>query len=228
MSISKHERAYQIIRSRIVDGTYGSGYRLVLDALAREFEISPMPVREAVRRLEAEGWVRFRHNIGAEVAPLNKVAWEQAMQTLALLEGYATALAAPEMEAGDIEFARTINESLRATLGSLDALGFSELNRQFHFALFARCNNDYLNGLLLEAWDRLDVIGRSVFPFIPLRAEASIGEHEALIELIETGSSPTEIELTARRHKLSTVSAYQAQRDGELVALAPTSTLGVA
>ena len=47
MSISKHERAYQIIRSRIIDGTYGSGYRLVLDALAREFEISPMPVREA-------------------------------------------------------------------------------------------------------------------------------------------------------------------------------------
>jgi len=228
MSISKHERAYQIIRSRIVDGTYGPGYRLVLDALAREFEISPMPVREAIRRLEAEGWVRFQHNVGAEVAPLNKAEWEQTMHTLALLEGYATALAAPEMRPKDIERARGINERLRATLGSLDALRFSELNREFHFALYARCKNEYLIGLVREAWDRLDAIGRSVFPFIPLRAEASVDEHEALIELIETGASPTEIELAARTHKLYTVSVYQAERDAEPVEVAPTSTLGVA
>ncbi|HWE60713.1 MAG TPA: hydantoinase/oxoprolinase N-terminal domain-containing protein [Chloroflexota bacterium] len=66
---SKHERAYLLIRSRIGDGTYEPGERLVIDALAGELGISPVPVREAIRRLEAEGRVVYRHNAGARVAP---------------------------------------------------------------------------------------------------------------------------------------------------------------
>jgi DNA-binding FadR family transcriptional regulator len=49
----KQERTYAILRSRILDGTYGPGQRLVIDALARDLAVSPMPVREAIRRLEA-------------------------------------------------------------------------------------------------------------------------------------------------------------------------------
>ena len=65
---SKHERAYLLIRSRILDGSYTPGSRLVIDALAGELGISPVPVREAIRRLEAEGKVVYRHNAGARVA----------------------------------------------------------------------------------------------------------------------------------------------------------------
>ena len=66
--MSKHQRAYLLIRSRILDGTYAPGERLVIDALAGEIGISPVPIREAIRRLEAEGRVVFRHNAGARVA----------------------------------------------------------------------------------------------------------------------------------------------------------------
>lgn len=66
---SKHERAYALIRQRILDGVYGPGQRLVIDALAAELGISAVPVREAIRRLEAEGRVVYRHNAGARVAP---------------------------------------------------------------------------------------------------------------------------------------------------------------
>lgn len=67
--ISKPERAYLLVRSRILDGTYAPGDRLVIDALASELGISSVPVREAIRRLEAEGRVIFRHNAGPRVAP---------------------------------------------------------------------------------------------------------------------------------------------------------------
>ncbi|MGH2345150.1 MAG: hydantoinase/oxoprolinase N-terminal domain-containing protein, partial [Chloroflexota bacterium] len=67
--VSKHERAYQLIRSRIMAGSYRPGHRLVIDALAVELGISPVPVREAIRRLEAEGRVVYRHNRGPRVAP---------------------------------------------------------------------------------------------------------------------------------------------------------------
>jgi N-methylhydantoinase A/oxoprolinase/acetone carboxylase beta subunit len=67
--VSKHERAYRLIRARILDGTFPPGHRLVLETLAAELGISPVPVREAIRRLEAEGRVHYRHNAGARVAP---------------------------------------------------------------------------------------------------------------------------------------------------------------
>ena len=69
-SPSKSQRAYQLLHDRIVDGTYSPGYRLVLDAIGRELDMSVVPVREAIRRLEAEGLVTFERNIGARVAEI--------------------------------------------------------------------------------------------------------------------------------------------------------------
>ena len=67
--VTKQERVYRAIRERILSGAYGPGYRVVIDALAEEFEVSGLPVREAIRRLEAEGLVIYRPNAGAQVAP---------------------------------------------------------------------------------------------------------------------------------------------------------------
>ena len=93
--VTKQERVYQAIRERILSGAYGPGYRVVIDALAEEFEVSGLPVREAIRRLEAEGLVIYRPNAGAQVAPADPALFDEEMTVLAVLEGYATALAAP-------------------------------------------------------------------------------------------------------------------------------------
>src|SRR5207244_5087838 len=87
---NKHEQAYSIIRERIFNGTYVPGYRLVIDGLARELGISPVPIREAIRRLEAEGWLEYRPNAGAQVAAVDASKYGEEMTVLALLEGYAT------------------------------------------------------------------------------------------------------------------------------------------
>jgi len=70
-SLSKHEHAYTVIRQRILNGTYQPGHRLVIGTVAGELGISAVPVREAIRRLEAEGRVVYRHNVGARVAPVD-------------------------------------------------------------------------------------------------------------------------------------------------------------
>lgn len=224
VSASKHERAYQLIRERILDGTYGPGHRLVLDGLARELDVSPVPIREAIRRLEAEGWVTYQRHVGATVTPFDDSEWEEAMHTLALLEGYATALAAPRMRASDIKRALALNQQMRDTLRSLDAQRVTQLNRQFHFVFIERCDNEYLSGLVRQAWDRLDVIRRSIFLYIPLRAEASVEEHDNLITLVREGASAAEIEHAAREHKLRTINAYRATRGDGRPARSPAST----
>lgn len=213
---SKVERVYDTLKQRIVDGAYSPGYRLVLDQLARELKVSTLPVREAVRRLEAEGFVDFQRNVGARVATLDAEAYVHTMHVLALLEGYATALAAPRLRPDDLAGARRVNEQMREALSDFNPVAFTALNRDFHFAIYERCPNQHIRMLVEEQWDRLDAIRRSSFAIIPGRSRQSVEEHEALLTLLETQSDPATIEQAAREHKLHTVQALmtmQARQD---------------
>ncbi|HWV84166.1 MAG TPA: GntR family transcriptional regulator [Capillimicrobium sp.] len=211
---SKQERTYAVLRQRIVDGVYGPGHRLVIDALARELEVSQMPVREAIRRLEAEGWVTYVRNQGAQVAPIDAGSWTEATATLAVLEGYATALAAPTLTADDIARMREINGEMLAAIEGLDVLAVSQHNLAFHHVIHERCPNSHLRRELKQIEERLDTLRRSIFLYIPMRGRVSIEEHEALLALIERGADPLEIELAAREHKLHTVAAYEERAAG--------------
>src|SRR5260370_39803344 len=141
---NKHEQAYSIIRERIFNGSYVPGYRLVIDRLARELGISPVPIREAIRRLEAEGWVEYHPNAGAQVASVDASKYGEEMTVLALLEGYATALASTHLDTAGMKHLREINASMHSALQSADIPAFSRLNREFHFFIYDRCQNTYL------------------------------------------------------------------------------------
>ncbi|HEU5469172.1 MAG TPA: GntR family transcriptional regulator [Actinophytocola sp.] len=209
---SRVELAYATIRERITTGVYGPGYRLVLDELAREIGSSPVPVREAVRRLEAEGYVDFQRHVGARVASFDEHEFEQAVQVVAVLEGYATALAAPRMRRTDIAKARKVNDRMRAALADCDPIRFSTLNREFHFVIYDRCPNTHIRSLLEAQWSRLDTIRRSVFAFVPGRARSSVAEHAELLDLIAVGAPADRLERLARAHKLHTADAVRRTR----------------
>ena len=204
---SRVDLAYGTIRERIVNGTYSPGYRLVLDDLARELGASVVPIREAIRRLEAEGYVDFQRNVGARVASFDEQQFEQTLHVVALLEGYATALAAPHMRRADLARARRANDKMRESLSDLNAIQFSELNREFHFAIYDRCPNQHIRSLLEAQWSRLDTIRRSVFLFVPGRSSFSVAEHDEILALIEAGAPAEQIEQAARAHKLRTAEA---------------------
>ena len=210
--VNKQEHAYQTIRERILAGTYGPGFRVVIDALADELGVSALPVREAIRRLEAEGLIVFRPNAGAQVAPADPGQFEETMACLAVLEGYATALAAPLMGKADVAKLREANEAMVDCMHRVDALGFSRANRDFHMAIYDRCPNPYLVELLRDTERRLDAIRRTVFTHIPFRGLESIEEHRKLIELIEARASFSRVETAARRHKLRTLEIFQRWR----------------
>jgi DNA-binding GntR family transcriptional regulator len=214
----KQEQAYAALRARILDGTYGPGRRLVIDALARELGVSPMPVREAIRRLEAEGWVNYERHHGAQVAPLDETGWVEALTTLAVLEGYATALAAPHLSPADLARLREHNTAMRDALEALDVMAVSAHNLAFHGAIGDHCPNAYLRRELTTIQERLNTLRSSIFMFIPARGRASIGEHELLIEMIEGGEDSGAIERFAREHKLHTVAAYRARLAEEAAA----------
>lgn len=210
---SKSQLAYAFIRQRIDDGRYVSGFRLVLGSIAGELGISVVPVREAIRRLEAEGLVTFEKNVGAQVAFLHPTEYTYTMETLALVEGAATQLSAPQLTAGHLSRARRINDAMVASLDGFDPHRFTQLNQEFHSVLFEECPNPHILDLVHRGWNRLAVLRDSVFSFVPGRARESVGEHERIVSLIESGAEPLEIELAARRHRLATLDAFHAYQD---------------
>jgi DNA-binding GntR family transcriptional regulator len=218
--VTKQERVYQAIRERILSGAYGPGYRVVIDALAEEFEVSGLPVREAIRRLEAEGLVIYRPNAGAQVAPADPGLFDEEMTVLAVLEGYGTALAAPCMGEDDVARLTEINDEMSAAMAELDSLRFGRLNQEFHSLIYEYCPNAALVGMLRDVARRLDAIRRTVFVQIPYRGATSVAEHKELIALIASGAPAAKIEKAAREHKLSTVRSFRAFQD-ERAAPAP-------
>ena len=210
---SKSQVAYGWIKERIDDGRYVSGFRLVLGQIARELDISVVPVREAIRRLEAEGLVTFEKNVGAQVALLHDTEYTYTMETLALVEGAATRMSAPLLTGEDLERARSINREMIACLDDFIPHRFTELNLEFHAVLFEECPNPHILDLVHRGWNRLKVLRDSTFSFVPGRARESVEEHEQLLTLIERGADPLEVELAARRHRLGTLDAFHAYQD---------------
>jgi DNA-binding GntR family transcriptional regulator len=211
-AVTKQELVYRELRERVLSGRYGPGFRIVIDSLATELGVSALPVREAVRRLEAEGLVVYRANAGAQVAPADPAAFEHEMTVLAVLEGYATALAAPLLSDGDRARLESITDAMVHAMERMDALAFGRLNQEFHGVIYDACPNGALVSILRDVGRRLDAIRRTVFVQIPYRGAASVAEHRALIDLIAAGADAAAIEHAARNHKLATIESFRAWR----------------
>jgi DNA-binding GntR family transcriptional regulator len=210
--VNKQERTYTVLRDRIHSGAFAPRARLNIDALARELGVSAIPVREALRRLEAEGWVKFQPNVGAIVAPVDATAWEQQMVAVAILEGAATADAAARLTVSDLARVRKLAAEMEQIAAGGDLARFSRLNRRLHAMIITRCANVYLLELLEQTNQRLDRLRDTMFTYLPERATAAVSEHTQLIELLD-GGDLAEVERYARWHKMQTVEAYRATHE---------------
>lgn len=219
-TLSKSQVAYRWMRERIANQEYTPGYRLVLGAIAGELDMSVVPVREAIRQLEAEGLVTFERHVGARVAMVDDSQYRFSMQSLSILEGAATALSARSLTADDLRAARAINARMIETLAHFDPRAFTALNQQFHAVLFAKCANPRMLELVEAEWARLGHLRDSTFSFVPGRARESVAEHDGILRLIETGAPLGEIEQAARRHRVTTLDAYMThEHPGEALGL---------
>ncbi|MBX4994579.1 DNA-binding GntR family transcriptional regulator [Rhizobium binae] len=209
---SKQQLAYDYIKAGIDRGLYAPKQRLVIDTLAKELSISPVPVREAIRRLEAESLVIFSKNSGAIVAGADPDLWAEQMELLAVLEGYVTGAAAPRITAGDIKELQKINERMAEALASFDLSGWTQGNLDFHSVINRRCPNETIVEQIAQLRSRIAMINR----FIQPRTEATIlhtlgkdsGKstlhgHEWIIAAYIAKKAPVEIEAHVRTNIIS-------------------------
>lgn len=130
------------------------------------------------------------------------------MQTLSLVEGFAVSISTPFIGTEDLVRARHINDAMIDCLHHFDPVQFTRLNLEFHEVLFENCPNPHVLDLVQRGWARLRALRTSTFSFVPGRAQNSVVEHAALLDLIESGADQLEIELAARNHRLATLNAF--------------------
>lgn len=216
MAESKLEHAYISIRGDILAGRLLPGQRLVVDTIARDLKMSPVPVREAIRRLQSDGLLLVERNVGARVAALDEVQWEQAMHALALLDGYAFADAAANITPQIIAEARAVNDRMRD--GSNQATAYAEvlgLNREFHSVIYQACENRFTVDLVSRVWDRIDANRAIVALYGATRSHNAVEEHDALLDLLSAGTTPlNELEKVARQHNLNAITAFRTGAGG--------------
>ncbi|MCV4274183.1 GntR family transcriptional regulator [Pseudomonas capsici] len=135
------------LRNAIIDGSLPSGTALRQQELATLFGVSRMPVREALRQLEAQSLLRVETHKGAVVAPLITEDAVDAYALRILLESQALRLSIPLLDAEDLATARRCIEALEV---ETDYSKMGTLNRMFHMALYAKTPNKRLMRLVEE------------------------------------------------------------------------------
>ena len=133
-------------------------------------------------------------------------AYQDSMESLALLEGMATALSAPRLTRSDLEEATAINDEMRMLLEQgFDSSVYRDLNGRFHTVLTSACRNERILGIMRTEAERVNMIRRSGLGFSPRTSSVSIAQHDHLIDLIRDGAPTDEIEHYAREHKLASM-----------------------
>lgn len=209
---SKKQIAYEYMKSRIIEGHYAPGQRIVINQLVKELSTSAIPIREAVRQLEAEGLIEYQQNIGPVVTPINENEYIDTLSVLAIMEGFATALSKSSFPKEKINLLYEMNDRMKEALEDFNFAEFGKLNREFHDITYSCCPNKYLVDTIRKTWERLDSIRVTGSTFNPKRAKESTREHDHIIHLLDNHSDFDEIEKAVREHKLHTVEAYKEQK----------------
>lgn len=212
---NKTQKAYRIIKLRIIERVYAPGQRLIIDQLARELKTSSIPIREAIRQLEAERLVSYQKNIGPVVSSVNESDYSDTLRVLAVLEGYATALSVENFSHEKITELKQLNRQMQDSLQSFDIITFGKLNLLFHRTIVDACGNDFLIEEVNDVLTRLDSIRGVGSTLYSVRVQESINEHEHIIYALEN-KLVSSIEELARTHKMRTIENFEARRTQQL------------
>ncbi len=171
------------LRAAIIHGRLAPEAPLRQEELARHFAVSRIPLREALRQLESEGWIEFRPHYGARVSRLDAAEAREIFEIRAALECSALKLAAPRhTRASWQEVARLLADSRRESRRA----HYVRRNRDFHLALYRPAQRPRLLALIALLHDRGERYLRLKLD-IPAYKQQSDAEHVQIFEAASGG-----------------------------------------
>ena len=202
---TKSEYVYRQIKEAILREEFAPGSRLRQEELAKKFNTSQMPVREALRMLKAEGLVASQSHHGAVVIDIPPRQYLDMTSVRTYLEQLAICEAVPHHTERSIKNLERLAKRMES---ATDGRKYSELNHQFHMALIEPCLNEVLKELIRSQWQRVwKKYSRSLFVVRPERMEAASAEHQEIVNAIQS-RSVRRVLAAATAHRDHTLQAW--------------------
>lgn len=200
------------LRDAILSGAVPGGAPLRQEDIAAAFGVSRMPVREALRQLEARALVEFHPHRGAVVAEISAADMADIGAIRAALEPAALRASLPHLTAADLDLAADLVAEMDA---ETDAGRMGELNRRFHMTLYARCGLPRLLGLVEQHLAAVDRYLRFQMAALDYN-RPSQEEHRALLAACRTGDAEAACRVVVAHVEQAQVSlaAFLAEREG--------------
>lgn len=194
------------LRAAIMRGDLPPGAVVRQDAAAREFGLSVIPVREALKTLTAEGLVSHRPRQGYVVTELGPADLDAIHRVRELLEAEAERVGVPRLDAPILTAMSVSMRTQQAAARIGDAVGVVASNRTFHFLLFDLCGNPLLHRYIRQIWDTLDpphaaYYRRTLIAGDTSRPDHVRGEHRAIAVALAARDHEKALDLLAEHRR---------------------------
>ena len=192
------DEVFHLLKSRIVDGSYAAGHKLKQDELCAELKVSSSPVREALNKLAAAGWVDSVPHAGKVVRKIDAAELQEIYAVRLALESLAVEQAASRVDAGVAATLRALAKEICDGIVAKDAKRVVDAEGEFHRTLVAASGNRTLQEFFVLLLQRGKAFLTKAEHFGQRREETAtrVGqEHEELIQALEKGDVATALRL---------------------------------
>jgi len=167
-----------------VKGYLKPGTKLLEGKIAKQMGVSRTPIREAIRELAAEGFVKMSPNQGVIVSIASIEDIQEVLQIRSVLEGLAARLATKVINGGEIKELEKYIKQMEYYTNKDDALAFSEMDAEFHELILNICGNNRLIQIRKNLSDQAHRYRiRSLS--IPGRLKYSLKEHQEIVKALK-------------------------------------------
>lgn len=208
---SAADQVFDLLRRAVISGQLKDGEPLRQEELARQFQTSRIPVREALTRLEQHGLVQIKRFHGYTVATHSRAEVEEICRFRALLEGELMLHAVPRLSAKALSEAK---RRCQAFTKESDPLRWGELNRDFHSILYAEAAMPYHLSAVIAALDKTERYLVDQLQLTDGRSQAR-AEHQAILDACVAGEAKAAAKLT-RQHILGACKRFCDYMDAQM------------
>ena len=203
---SKNEVVYDLLHQAIIRGDYTPGERIVIDDVASKIGVSSIPIREALRQLEADGFVEIAPYVGATVTQISADSVFEIFALLETMEAICGRAACRCMSEEEIETLNDLVQQMEACMTEPE--NWVKLNKKFHLQICDYAHTKLIKEMMhkvLDHWDRLrlhymkDVLG--------LRLETAQVEHREIMAAFYERDADL-VESLIKAHNQNALAAY--------------------
>lgn len=179
-----HDAAYDRLRHALMDGHFAPGQTFTIRALAAVFGTSPMPVRDALKRLVAERALELGPLRSVVLPVMSRARFVEILQVRLSLEPMLAARATPNVPAGLLRAMEDDHRAMCAGLAANDATAYLSANRSFHFRLYGAAGSQVMLPVVESLWMQVGPHLNQIFRTSPKATTTADHHHVALMRAL--------------------------------------------